>query len=71
MPPSGFSKKATAGLVTFVGECFKDLKQEVESGKHPNLETAMAYELKQIEQGVRKIHLNENAELVERQIPDE
>lgn len=69
MPPSGFNPRAAALLVAFVSECYKDLQKEVESGKHPDMETAVRFEISQIEKSIRKIHISDSGDLVERPIP--
>jgi hypothetical protein len=66
MPPSGFSSHAVRGALQFVGGCYRDLLAEVESGKHPDYETAIKHELTQIEMALSKLHISPTGELVER-----
>ncbi len=68
MPPSGFSKYAVQGALQFIQGCYEDLQQEVESGKHPDFETAVAYEIKQIDSALTQLHINEQGELINRPI---
>ncbi len=66
MPPSGFNQKAVKGALQFIEGCYEDLDEEVKSGKHPDFKTALAYELKQLESALSKLHINTKGELVER-----
>jgi hypothetical protein len=70
MPPSGFSPKTIQGLLTFVQGNYEDLRQEVRDGKHPNFEAAIDHEIKQLDQALAKLHINDKGELVERKPPD-
>lgn len=66
MPPSGFSKKAVSGALQFIGSCYEDLLAEVASGKHPDIETAIKYELNQIESALAQLHIDDMGRLVKR-----
>ncbi len=66
MPPSGFSKRTVVGLLTFVKGNYEDLREEVRSGKHPSVEAAIDYEIKQLGKALRKLHINKSGKLVER-----
>ncbi len=66
MPPSGFSKKAVAGALQFIGSCYEDLLAEVASGKHPDIETAIKFELSQIEKALNQLHIDPQGRLVNR-----
>ena len=71
MPPSGFSKPVIAGALAFVGGCYRDLLQEVRAGKHPDFETAITFELSQIEKALASLHINDAGELVDKEKPDQ
>ena len=66
MPPSGFSKKAIEGALQFIGSCYEDLLEEVKSGKHPNAQAAIEYELRQIKNALDQLHINKHGKLVRR-----
>lgn len=66
MPPSGFSKKAVKGLLTFVKGNYEDLQEEVRSGKHPSVEAAIDYEIAQLGKALEKLHIDKEGNLVER-----
>lgn len=66
VPPSGFSQRAIKGALQFVESCYKDLQAEVEAGKHPNMEAAIAFELAQLEKALAKLHIDDRGNLVER-----
>lgn len=66
MPPSGFSKKAVAGALQFVGACYTDLLEEVQNGKHPSLEAAIEFELGQIARALEALHVTPSGGLEER-----
>ncbi len=66
MPPSGFSKKAVAGALQFNGSCYEDLLAKVASGKHPDLETAIKFELSQIGKALEQLHIDHQGKLVKR-----
>lgn len=66
MPPSGFSLNAVKGALQFVEGCYRDLQAEVAAGKHPSIEAAIEYELKQIESALTQLHIDETGKLVER-----
>lgn len=68
MPPSGFNTRAVRGALEFVRGCYQDLQEEVRSGKHPNMESAIEYEINQLESALSKIHINQEGELVERAV---
>lgn len=67
MPPSGFSTKAVKGALQFIGGCYEDLLAEVKAGKHPDIETAIAYELRQIESALSQLHIDPVGNLVKRE----
>jgi hypothetical protein len=66
MPPSGFNQRAVTGALEFVKGCYEDLIAEVQSGKHPDFETAVKYELSQLETALAKVHIDKEGNLVER-----
>lgn len=66
MPPSGFNQRAVTGALEFVKGCYEDLITEVQSGKHPDFETAIKYELSQLEKALGKVHIDKEGRLVER-----
>lgn len=66
MPPSGFNRPAVAGALLFAEAFYKDLLQEMQSGKYASYEEAIEQELKQIKGVLEKLHINEQGELVER-----
>ena len=66
MPPSGFSKDTTKHFLGFLRGNYQDLLAEVRSGKYPNAEAAMEYEIEQIGKAMEKMHINDNGELIER-----
>lgn len=66
MPPSGFNQHAVKGALEFVKGCYEDLQAEVRSGKHPNMEVAIEYELTQLEKALAKLHIDQTGQLVER-----
>lgn len=68
MPPSGFSKKAISGLLRFVKANYEDLLAEVESGKHPDVISAIKFEIDNLDRALSKLHISENGDIVERQI---
>ncbi len=70
MPPSGFSKAVVAGAIQFVGGCYRDLLQEVQDGKHESFETAIKYELSQIEKALQSIHIDDQGSLVNKETKD-
>jgi hypothetical protein len=67
MPPSGFNQRAVTGALEFVKGCYEDLIEEVRSGKHPDFETAIQFELSQLEKALAKVHIDGDGRLVERQ----
>jgi len=66
MPPSGFNQKAVKGALEFVKGCYEDLLEEVRVGKHPDLQTAIKYELAQLEKALTQLHIDKAGRLVER-----
>ena len=68
MPPSGFSEKATAGLLVFMRESYRELVAEVESGKHLTTDAAIESEIDRIGKWVRSVHLDPDGVMTE-QIP--
>lgn len=66
MPPSGFNQRAVKGALEFVKGCYEDLQAEVKAGKHPNMEAAIKYELAQLENALKQIHINRKGRLVKR-----
>lgn len=66
MPPSGFNQHAVKGALEFVKGCYEDLLEEVRVGKHPNLQSAIEYELGQLEKALAKLHIDKDGQLVER-----
>ncbi len=66
MPPSGFNQRAVSGALEFVKGCYEDLIAEVQSGKHPEFETAIKYELSQLEKALAQVHIDKQGRLVER-----
>ncbi len=68
MPPSGFSKKAVAGALQFIGSCYEDLLAEVVAGKHPDIETAIKFELTQIGKALEQLHIDSQGRLVKREL---
>lgn len=66
MPPSGFNQRAVTGALEFVRGCYEDLIAEVQAGKHPDFESAVKYELAQLEKALSKVHIDEAGSLVER-----
>lgn len=68
MPPSGFSSHAVEGALQLIGACYRDLLGEVRSGKHPNMEVAIEFELKQIGRALTQLHINKSGKLVKRKI---
>ena len=66
MPPSGFSKKTVEGLLSFVKGNYEDLREEVRSGKHPNVEVAIDYEIAQLGKALEKLHIDEKGNIVDR-----
>ena len=71
MPPSGFSKEVVKGALEFVGGCYRDLLNEVRSGKHESVEAAIEYELQQIGKVLESIHINDAGVLVSKENPAE
>lgn len=63
---SGFSKKTIIGLLTFVQGNYEDLLTGVRSGKHPNFEDAIEYEIAQLDKALTKLHIDKEGNLVER-----
>lgn len=66
MPPSGFSKPVVKGALQFVEGCYRDLLQEVQDGKHADFESAIKYELSQIDKALSSLHINDDGALVDR-----
>ena len=66
MPPSGFNTRAVKGALEFIKGCYEDLQEEVRTGKHTNLATAIDHEIRQIESALSKLHINDKGEPVER-----
>ncbi len=66
MPPSGFSQKAIAGVLQFIGSCYEDLLAEVAAGKHPDFETAIKFEISQIGKALEQLHIDQQGKLVDR-----
>ena len=66
MPPSGFSQKAVSGSLQFIAECYKDLLEEVRSGKHASYEEAIEHELRQIEKALASTHIDDKGNLTEK-----
>lgn len=66
MPPSGFSQKAVEGSLLFIKTCYEDLLREVREGKHASYEEAIEYELSQIGKALKKLHIDESGNLVEK-----
>jgi len=66
MPPSGFSRRSVKGVLQFVGECYKDLLEEVRSGKHRSYEEAIKFEIRQIDSALAKVHIDGKGNLVEK-----
>ena len=62
-PPSGFSKKTVKGLLLFVQGNYEDLLAEVKSGKHSDIESAIQYEIANLENALSKLHIDENGNL--------
>lgn len=69
MPPSGFNTRSVRGALQFIQGCYEDLRDEVRTGKHPDFETAIDHEIRQIESALTKLHINERGEPVERPAP--
>ncbi|MFA5888702.1 MAG: hypothetical protein WCW47_01030 [Candidatus Paceibacterota bacterium] len=67
MPPSGYSKKAVEGALQFTEACFEDLLEEVRSGKHKDIETALRFELKIIRKALMKLHITHDGNIVDRE----
>jgi hypothetical protein len=66
MPPSGFNQRAVKGALEFVKGCYEDLLEEVRVGKHPDLKTAIEYELSQLEKALATLHIDKEGKLVNR-----
>lgn len=66
MPPSGFSTHAVKGSLQFVEGCYRDLLVEVRSGKHKDYESAIEFELKQIESALGQLHITPKGKLTKR-----
>jgi hypothetical protein len=66
MPRSGFSKKAVEGILQFIGACYRDLLEEVRSGKHETFEVAVEYEINQIGKSLEQLHIDKTGRLVQR-----
>jgi hypothetical protein len=66
MPPSGFNQRAVKGALEFVKGCYEDLREEVRTGKYPNFELAIEFELMQLEIALSQLHIDKDGQLVER-----
>lgn len=66
MPPSGFSKQAVNGALVFIKTCYQDLLKEVKEGKHKDFESAIDYEIGQIDKALMKLHIDHEGSLTER-----
>jgi hypothetical protein len=66
MPPSGFNHSAVRGALQFIQACYEDLLLEVRAGKHTSVETALAFEISQIEKALMTLHIDPRGNLVER-----
>lgn len=66
MPPSGFNQRAVTGALEFVKGCYEDLIEEVQSGKHPDFESAIKYELSQLKKALESVHIDKDGRVVER-----
>jgi hypothetical protein len=66
MPPSGFSPRVVRGALQFVGGCYEDLLKEVRSGKHKDFQTAIEYEINQINKALSKLHIDPEGNLVQK-----
>lgn len=52
MPPSGFIKKETTALASFMRSLYSRFEKEVQTGVHPSIEEGIQSELKTIEQAL-------------------
>jgi hypothetical protein len=66
MPPSGFSRPVVAGALQFVEGCYRDLLEEVRSGKHKTYEDAITFEINQINRVLTRLHIDAEGNLIEK-----
>lgn len=67
MPPSGFSQHAVEGALVFIQTCYQDLLKEVRSGKHASFEEAIAFEIRQIDKALSRLHIDPHGQLIEKE----
>jgi len=68
MPPSGFNTHTVKGALQFVGGCYRDLLEEVKAGKHKDYESAIEFEIKQIDSALGQLHINRKGRLTKRKM---
>ena len=66
MPPSGFDGETTDGLLRFLRGCYRQMKAEVASGKHANVQAAIEHEIEVIGRALEKLHIEPDGTINEK-----